>query len=135
MISDDEFGRLSAASLEALNRGLDRVADEHEVEILYQSGVLTLEIEEPTMSKILISPNSPARQVWISAQSTSFKLDWSSGQAMWLRSSTMPIVISRLPLRRFGAKSCQEKRLRMPPMRSGGFPRIRLTSTLFQKRV
>ena len=88
MISDDEFGRLSAASLEALNRGLDRVADEHEVEILYQSGVLTLEIEEPTISKILISPNSPARQIWISAQSTSFKLDWSAGKQAFVLPST-----------------------------------------------
>ncbi len=88
MINDDDFGRLSSASLEALNRGLDRVAEEHEVEILYQSGVLTLEIEEPVISKIVISPNSPARQVWISAQSTSFKLDWSAAKQEFVLPST-----------------------------------------------
>lgn len=88
MLNDDDFAKQSAEALEALNRGLDRVADEHEVEILYQSGVLTLEIEEPTISKIVISPNSPARQVWISAQSTSFKLDWSAGKEAFVLPST-----------------------------------------------
>ena len=28
-------------------------------------------------AKFVISPNSPVRQIWISALSTSFKLDWS----------------------------------------------------------
>jgi CyaY protein len=28
-------------------------------------------------SRFVISPNAPVRQIWISALSTSFKLDWS----------------------------------------------------------
>lgn len=71
-----EFSRLSDRTLEALNRALDTVADTHEVEVLYQGGVLTLEIESPGPSKIVISPASAVSQIWISAQSTSFKLDW-----------------------------------------------------------
>jgi iron donor protein CyaY len=77
VLTDEEFSKSSSAALEALNIGMDRVADEHDVEILYQGGVLTLEIEEPAPSKIIVSPNSSAGQIWISAQSTSFKLDWS----------------------------------------------------------
>jgi iron-sulfur cluster assembly protein CyaY len=71
-----EFSRLSEGTLEALNRALDAVADTHEVEVLYQGGVLTLEVESPAPSKIVISPASAVSQIWISAQSTSFKLDW-----------------------------------------------------------
>ena len=71
-----DFSRDSDAALEALNRKMDVLAEEHDTEVLYQSGVLTVEIEEPAPSKIVISPNSSAGQIWISAQSTSFKLDW-----------------------------------------------------------
>jgi len=31
--------------------------------------------EEPAV-KFVITPNTPVRQIWISALSTSFKLDW-----------------------------------------------------------
>lgn len=83
-----EFSRLSEGTLEALNRALDAVADTHEVEVLYQSGVLTLEIESPGPSKIVISPSSAASQIWISAQSTSFKLDWDSERRAFVLGET-----------------------------------------------
>ena len=99
MINDIEFARATETALESLNRALDVVADEHDVEILYQSGVLTLEIEEPIVSKIVISPNSPARQVWISAQLTSFKLDWSPDRNAFTLAATgepLDTLIGRL---------------------------------------
>jgi iron donor protein CyaY len=99
VITDIEFARASENALETLNRTLDVVAEEHEVEILYQGGVLTLEIEEPVLSKIVISPNSSAGQVWISAQLTSFKLDWSAeGKAFVLAATgeALDVLIGRL---------------------------------------
>jgi CyaY protein len=60
-----------------LNRALDTVVDQHDIETLFQNGVLSITVDQPTPSKIVISPQSATRQVWISAQSTSFKLDWS----------------------------------------------------------
>jgi iron donor protein CyaY len=66
---DDIFNRL--------NRALDVVAEKYDAEILLQNSVLSIEIEEPNPGKIVISPQAPTRQIWISAQSTSFKLDWS----------------------------------------------------------
>ena len=62
------------------------VAENYDVEILFQNGVLAIEIEEPLPGKIVISPQAATRQVWISAQSTSFKLDW-SGEAFVLSST------------------------------------------------
>jgi CyaY protein len=99
MIGETEFSKQSERALETLNRTLDVVAENHDVEIMYQGGVLTLEIEEPVLSKIIVSPNSSARQIWISAQSTSFKLDWSAeGSAFVLASSgeTLNGLLGRL---------------------------------------
>ena len=99
VITDAEFGRASDSALDDLNRRMDTIADEHDVEILFQSGVLSLEIEEPTFSKIIISPNSSARQIWISAQLTSFKLDWSAEREAFVLSATeepLDILVGRL---------------------------------------
>lgn len=76
-LSEAEFRTHSDAALEALNRALDVVAENYDAEVLFQNGVLTIDIEEPHSGKIVISPNTPARQIWISAQSRSFKLGWS----------------------------------------------------------
>ena len=76
-LSETEFRNESEAALERLNRSLGVVAEEHDAEVLYQNGVLTIEIEEPNPGKMVISPNAPVRQIWISAQLRSFKLDWS----------------------------------------------------------
>ncbi len=49
-------------------------------EVEEQGGVLNVLFEEPA-GKFVITPNAPVRQIWISALSTSFKLDW-DGAAM-----------------------------------------------------
>ena len=96
-LSESEFRAKSDEALEGLNRKLGRVADSHDVEILYQNGVLNIEVEEPNPGKIVISPNSPVRQIWISAQSRSFKLDW-NGSAFALAASgeTLQTLLGRL---------------------------------------
>jgi iron donor protein CyaY len=76
-LTETEFRTKADAALDHLNRALGAVAEEHDVEVLFQNGVLTIEFEEPNPGKIVISPNAPVRQIWISAQMKSFKLDWS----------------------------------------------------------
>ena len=76
-LTEGEFRSRCDAALEKLNRSLDVVAENYDVEVLFQNGVLTIEVEEPNPGKIVISPQTPTRQIWISAQATSFKLDWS----------------------------------------------------------
>ncbi len=98
-MNEIDFARSSEETLNKLNRALDTVADNHDVEILYQNGVLTLEFEEPTPAKIIVSPNSPVRQIWISAQSTSFKLDWNEGIRAFVFDTTgesLETLIARL---------------------------------------
>jgi iron donor protein CyaY len=75
-LSEAEFRSRSDTALEKLNKSLGIVAEEYDAEVMYQNGVLTVEVEEPNPGKMVISPNAPVRQIWISAQSRSFKLDW-----------------------------------------------------------
>jgi iron donor protein CyaY len=96
-LSEAEFRTESEAALERLNKALGVVSEEHDAEVLYQNGVLTVEIEAPTPGKMVISPNSPVRQIWISAQLKSFKLDW-NGTAFVLGSTgeSLDTLIGRL---------------------------------------
>jgi CyaY protein len=75
-LSEPEFRSRCDEAFEKLNRALGVLTDEYDAEILFQNNVLSIEIEDPNPGKIVISPQTPTRQVWISAQSTSFKLDW-----------------------------------------------------------
>src|SRR5262249_26236321 len=75
-LSESEFRSRCDEAFDKLNRALGVVAEQYDVEILLQNNVLSIAIEDPNPGKIVISPQAPTRQIWISAQSTSFKLDW-----------------------------------------------------------
>jgi iron donor protein CyaY len=96
-LTEAEFRTHYDTALERLNRALDVVAENYDAEIVFQNGVLSIEIEDPDPGKIVISPQAVTRQIWISAQSTSFKLDW-SGSAFVLPSSgeTLNQLVGRL---------------------------------------
>jgi CyaY protein len=78
-MTDQEFDKRADAALVALDRALSKAADEHGFEIDMHSGALTLEFEDPP-AKFVVSPNSPVKQVWVSARSKSYKLDFDEGQ-------------------------------------------------------
>ena len=82
-MTEPDFRRASDEALEILNRQLSVVAENHDAEVMFQNGVLTIEVEEPNPGKIVISPNTPVRQIWISALSRSFKLDWSGTEFVY----------------------------------------------------
>ena len=96
-LSESEFRSRCDDAFEKLNRALGIVAEEYDAEILYQNNVLSVEIEEPNPGKIVISPQAPTRQVWISAQSTSFKLDWNGSAFVFpATGETLNQLIGRL---------------------------------------
>jgi iron donor protein CyaY len=96
-LSESEFRSRCDEAFDKLNRALGVVAEQYDVEILFQNNVLSIEVEEPNPGKIVISPQAPTRQIWISAQSTSFKLDW-SGSAFVLpaTSESLNQLVGRL---------------------------------------
>lgn len=77
MMDEQEFRRAAEGALEALKRHLIEREEEVDAgfEVEEQNGVLNVTFDEPP-GKFVITPNTPVRQVWISALSTSFKLDW-----------------------------------------------------------
>jgi iron donor protein CyaY len=96
-LSEAEFRTRVDDIFNKLNRSLDVVAEKYDAEILLQNGVLSIEIEEPNPGKIVISPQAPTRQIWISAQSTSFKLDWSGSAFVFpATGETLNQLIGRL---------------------------------------
>jgi iron-sulfur cluster assembly protein CyaY len=85
MLDELEFRRLSEGALDALKRHLIAREEEDEAgfEVEEQNGVLNVMFEEPP-GKFVITPNTPVRQIWISALATSFKLDWDSGAGAFI---------------------------------------------------
>jgi len=77
MMEELEFRRLADTALDALKKHLIVREEEEDAafEVEEQNGVLNVLFEEPA-GKFVITPNTPVRQIWISALSTSFKLDW-----------------------------------------------------------
>jgi CyaY protein len=77
MLDELEFRRLVEIALNALKQHLIVREEENDAgfEVEEQGGVLNVLFDEPA-TKFVITPNAPVRQIWISALSTSFKLDW-----------------------------------------------------------
>ena len=77
MHDEQQFRRAAEAALDTLKRHLiAREQDEQaDFEVEEQSGVLNILFDDPG-ARFVITPNAPVRQIWISALSTSFKLDW-----------------------------------------------------------
>lgn len=69
------FKRRADDALEDLSQNLIAASENYGFDVDFQSGALTVEFETPP-SKFVVSPNSPVSQIWVSALSRSFKLEW-----------------------------------------------------------
>lgn len=108
ILTETEFRSQFDAALDRLNHSLDVVAENYDAEIMIQDGVLTIEIDDPNPGKIVISPQAATRQIWISAQSTSFKLDWSdNGFVLTSTSETLDQLVGRLVGEQLGIEPIQ----------------------------
>ena len=75
MIDEQEFKKRADDALTILNRELIAASDDYGFEVDFNAGALGVEFEDPP-AKFVISPNTPVRQIWVSANSKSYKLDW-----------------------------------------------------------
>jgi CyaY protein len=75
MIDETTFRRESDRALESLKQALFRAEEEGGFETEEKNGVLNVLFEDGS-ARFVFTPNTPVRQVWISAHSTSFKLEW-----------------------------------------------------------
>jgi len=104
MMDELEFRRTAESALDALKRHLIAREEDEDAgfEVEEQNGVLNVLFEDPP-GKFVITPNTPVRQIWISALSTSFKLEWDAKASTFVLPRTgeqmMPLV-DRLILER-----------------------------------
>jgi iron donor protein CyaY len=78
-MDEQEFRARADESLHDLYLRLIAVSDEHAFDADFNSGALGIEFEAPP-AKFVVSPNAPVRQIWVSAHSKSFKLDWDAAR-------------------------------------------------------
>src|SRR5471030_2167193 len=88
MLDEPTFRRESDRALESLKQALIAAEDSSgSFEFEDNNGVMNI-IFENGSSKFVVTPNTPVRQVWISAQATSFKLEWSEAQSAFVLPKT-----------------------------------------------
>jgi CyaY protein len=76
MLDEHEFRRHCDGALDDLFKALNRATEDHDFDPDMVSGALQIAFDEPP-GKFVVSPQTPVRQVWVSAHSRSFKFDWS----------------------------------------------------------
>jgi frataxin len=105
-MDEHDFQKRSDQALEELRDRLLELGDEHDFEVEGGSGKLEVQFEDDDETRFVISPNSPVRQIWISALTTSFKLSWSEeGQSFVLEKTgeTLNQVMSRILTQQLGS--------------------------------
>jgi frataxin len=107
MLDELIFRRNADQAIESLKKSLIEAEVDGDFEVEEQNGVLNVVFEEPP-AKFVITPNAPVRQIWISALSTSFKLDWSEGAKDFVYpkdSLTLKPLVARLINEQLGEDS------------------------------
>lgn len=79
-MDERDFQKKCDAALEELKRRMLDAGDKHGFDVEGEGGKLEVVFDEPSPAKFVISPNTPVREIWISALSTSFKLGWSAAR-------------------------------------------------------
>lgn len=104
-MDEKDFQRKADAAFDDLKRRLLTLGDQHGFDVEGESGKLEVIFEEPEEAKFVISPNTPVREIWISALSTSFKLAWSDSKNAFVlgkSGETLLDVMSRVVSQQLG---------------------------------
>ena len=107
MLAELDFRNKADALFEDLKKRLLTLGDEHGFDVEGESGKLEVIFEEPEPAKFVVSPNTPIREIWISALSTSFKLAWSESRNAFVLEKTgedLMAVMSRVVSQQLGTQ-------------------------------
>ncbi|HEY6127179.1 MAG TPA: iron donor protein CyaY [Candidatus Acidoferrum sp.] len=106
VLDERDFQKKSEAAFEELKRRLLNAGDQHGFDVEGESGKLEIIFEEPEPARFVVSPNTPVREIWVSALSTSFKLSWSDAKNAFVLEKTgenLFEVMSRVISRQLGS--------------------------------
>ena len=87
-MDEKEFQKRCDAAFDELRRRLQEAGDAHGFEVEGGSGRLEVLFDDADETKFVISPQTPVRQIWISALTTSFKLAWSDAASAFVLEKT-----------------------------------------------
>src|SRR3979411_971291 len=107
MLDEKDFQRKADSAFEELKRRMLGLGDEHGFDVEGESGKLEVIFEEPEEAKFVISPNTPVREIWISALSTSFKLGWNEPRNAFVHEKTgedLYAIMSRVVSQQLGSQ-------------------------------
>jgi iron donor protein CyaY len=107
-ISEAEFQRHAEQAIAELERAFGELAEERDIDVQLEGGVLSVNFEEGEPGKFIVSTNSSVRQVWVSARVSSFKFDWVSedeGFSLAGTGDTLKQVMTRLTQEQLGDDS------------------------------
>jgi len=110
-MDEQQFRRNVDSAMESLKQSLIRAEDSAEIEVEESGGALKVNFEDPP-AIFVISPNAPVQQIWISALSSSFKLDWSaivSGFVLAKTGEDLKTLLSRLINEQLGEQAVSLK--------------------------
>jgi iron donor protein CyaY len=94
-MDDQLFRNRADAALADLYRRLTHASEEHGFEADFNSGAMSIEFEDPP-AKFVVSPNAPVHQVWVSAHSRSFKLEWEDARGAFVLPSTKQTLVEMM---------------------------------------
>ena len=107
MLEEQDLHHKADAAFDDLKKRMLTAGDEHGFDVEGESGKLEVIFEEPEEAKFVISPNTPVREIWISALSTSFKLGWNVSRNSFVLEKTgedLHAVMSRVISQQLGTQ-------------------------------
>lgn len=101
-MTDQEFTVACDRALADLYKSLGAAADLYDFDPDMNQGALTISFDDPP-ARFVVSPQSPVHQIWVSAESKSFKFAW-NGAAFALPETgeTLKAMIAGALSRRLG---------------------------------
>jgi CyaY protein len=104
-ITNAEFQQVAERAVADLERAFGLLAEERDIDVQLEGGVLSINFEEGEPGKFIVSPNSSVGQMWVSARVSSFKFDWSRETAEFVlpaTGETLRQVMTRLTREQLG---------------------------------
>jgi CyaY protein len=104
-INEAEFHERAEQAIAELERAFGELADERDIDVQVEGGVLSVIFEEGEPGKFIVSSNSSAHQVWVSARASSFKFDWADKNKQFVLAGTgetLSQVMTRLTQEQLG---------------------------------
>jgi iron donor protein CyaY len=106
MMDEHDFQKKCEEAFASLQKRLAELGDTYDFEVEGGSGKLEILFDDQEETRFVISPNSPVRQIWISALTTSFKLGWSEQARAFVLEKTgenLNQVMSRILTQKLGS--------------------------------